>query len=96
MATKEQPQSFKKCPNPKCKATRDDLRLIYDMQANHKILEESAGDLCVSESHWVEPANIHPLIRCLKCGVHWPLPKGTTVSLKRYGKKQRLFGLNHL
>ncbi len=96
MATEAQAQSFERCPNPKCKAARHDLRLVYEMQANHNILEESAGDLCVSESHWVEPPNgVHPLIRCLKCGEHWPVPKGTTVFLTHDEKKHRLFGPDH-
>ncbi len=86
------------CPNPSCGAPRANLRLVYTMEAVHKIRPEPAPDLYVADNNtWEEPsAGSHPELRCLRCGARSPVRKGTTVFLMRDGKKHRLFEPDHL
>jgi len=81
------PPSALRCPNRKCDATRDDLRIVFVMESLFHVRGESPGELAVELGHHAEPPGGHqPTLLCLGCNTRWPLPKGMTVRAMANGE----------
>lgn len=79
------------CPN--CGAPRDTLRLVYPMQAAHRLLPASARlKYAVEKNYWEQIADARPQLHCLKCNARTSLPRGSTVIQVQDGNEVQLFG----
>ncbi len=86
------PHPTLQCPTPNCRSAPDDLRLVFNTESHHRIDSQSGSELYVRDGHFESPdPSLNPRMRCRRCGVDSPLPKGITVFLVRDGTKTRMF-----
>jgi hypothetical protein len=77
---------------PKCQAPRDSLRIVYPMQAAHRIHSASTRlRYLVEDNYWEEIEGTPPQLQCLKCRAASPLPTGSTVIMMKDGTEDLLF-----